>query len=82
MAQKVKNPTSTYEDVGSIPSLTQCVKGSGNAMSCSIGSQMWLGLGAAMTVAQASSFSSRLTPRPGASICPGSALKRRKKIKV
>ena len=26
MAQWVKNPTSTHEDVGSIPSLTRCVK--------------------------------------------------------
>ena len=35
--QKVKNPTSIYEDEGSIPSHTQWVKGSGVGMSCGVG---------------------------------------------
>ena len=34
MAQRVKNLTTIYKDVGSIPCLTQWVKGSGIAMSC------------------------------------------------
>ena len=37
MAQQVKNLTSTHEDAGSIPDLTQWIKGSGIALSCSIG---------------------------------------------
>ena len=36
MAQQVKNMTSIHEDVGSIPSLTQWVKGSGIAVSCGV----------------------------------------------
>ena len=37
MAQQVKNPASIHEGVGSIPDLTQWVKGSSIAMSCGIG---------------------------------------------
>ena len=37
MAQWVKNTISIQEDVGSIPGLTQWVKGSGIAMSCGVG---------------------------------------------
>ena len=37
MAQQVKNPTSVRENAGSTPGLTQWVKGSGIAVSCSVG---------------------------------------------
>ena len=37
MAQQVKNPTSTHEDSDSILGLAQWVKGSGVAVSCSVG---------------------------------------------
>ena len=37
MYQQVKNPTSIYKDAGSNLGLTQCIKGSSGAMSCSVG---------------------------------------------
>ena len=37
MAQQLRNPSRIHEDVGLIPGLTQWVKGSGVAMSCSVG---------------------------------------------
>ena len=37
MAQRIKNPTSICEDVGSIPGPTQWVKRSGVAVSCGVG---------------------------------------------
>ena len=44
MVQQVKNPTSIHEDAGSIPGLTQSVKRSGVAMSCSVGHRRGWGL--------------------------------------
>ena len=37
MAQQVKNLTSTFGDLGSIPGLTHYVKGSSMAVRCSVG---------------------------------------------
>ena len=37
MAQKVKNPAGVHEDAGSIPGLTQWIKGAGVAVSCGVG---------------------------------------------
>ena len=39
MAQWLESPPSIYEDVGSIPGLSQWVKGSSFAMSCGVGSK-------------------------------------------
>ena len=39
VAQEVKNLTSIHEDVASIPGLAQWVRGSGVAVSCSVGSK-------------------------------------------
>ena len=36
----IKNPTIIHEDVGSIPSLTQWVKGSSVAVSCGVGHRL------------------------------------------
>ena len=51
MAQRIKNLTSTDEDVGLIPGLTQWVKGTSTVnkeLQCK--SQMWLGSGIAVAV--------------------------------
>ena len=44
VAQWIKNPTNIYENVGSIPGLAQCVKGSGVSVSSGVGHRCGLGL--------------------------------------
>ena len=60
MAQRVRNPTRTHEDVGLIPSLLQWVK---DLALCELGcrSQMRLGSSVAVAVAVAGSCSSDST---------------------
>ena len=48
-------------------------------MSCGVGPQTQLGSGVAMAVAQASDYSSDLTPSLGTSICHGGGPKKIKK---
>ena len=64
VAQQVKNPTSIHEDASLIPGLAQWGKGSGIAMSCSVG-------GGAVAVGWASSCGSDSTPSLGTSACRG-----------
>ena len=64
VAQQVKNTTSTHENVGLIPGLSQWVKRSGVSMSCGIrckhGSDLKL-----LSAAQAGSCSSKFDSQPG-----------------
>ena len=64
------NLTGIHEVIGLIPGLAQWVK----ELWCR--SQMWLGSGIVMAVAQASSYSTDLIPSLATSICHGAALKR------
>ena len=57
----VTNPTSVHGDSGSIPGLTQWVKGSGAAVSCNR-LQGQLRSGVAVAMVQIGSCSSDLTP--------------------
>ena len=70
----VINPTSSHEDTGSIPGITQWVKGAGGAVTCGVGCRSDI----AVTVVQASSCSSDSTLAELA-YAVGMALKRQKK---
>ena len=51
LAQWLTNPTRNHEVSGLIPGLAQWFKDPGVAVSCGVGSQMWLGSGVAVAVA-------------------------------
>ena len=53
VAQRVKNPARIHEDAGSIPGLTQWVKGSGIAVSCELWCRLQRRLGSGIAVAVA-----------------------------
>ena len=78
VAHWVTNPTSTHEDVGSIPGLTQWVKDLLlHKLWCS--SQTRLRSAVVVAVAVAGSCSSNLTPGLGTSICYGCGSKKKKR---
>ena len=76
MAQQVKNPASIHEDVALISGLAQWVKGSGLALSCSVGHrwQLWCGV----AVVKASATVPILPLACELPYVEGSALKRKK----
>ena len=81
MAQQVKNPTTIHEDVGLTPGLAQWL-GIQHCHKLRHRSQMWLGSGLVMAVAQAGSCSSDSTPNLGTSVCHRcSPKKKNKKLK-
>ena len=56
MDQQVKNPTNIHEYAGSVPGLTQWVKGSGVASSCGVGCRqgwIWSSMAVARLAAKA-----------------------------
>ena len=80
MAQWVKNPASTHEDVGLIPGLAQWVKGS-DCCKLWFRLQTWLRPGVAVAVVQAGSCSSYSALSLGTSSCCSCGRKKEGKIK-
>ena len=76
-----RNLTHIHEDMGLIPSLTQWIKDLAfHELWCR--SQMLLGSGIAVAVAQVSSYSYDSTPSLGTSTCHGYGPKKTKKVKI
>ena len=81
VVQWIKNLTSIHEDGGSVPGLTQWVKGSGVALSSGVDCRYGLDLALLWLWQYIGSCISNLTPSPGTSICHRCEPKKKKKKK-
>ena len=81
MAQHIKNLTSIHEGACSIPGPTQWIKGSGVAVSCSVGCRCSLDFELLWLWCRPAAEALILTPSLGTSICGRCGPKKKKKKK-